>query len=311
MNRLSPKGKRHEPDEDQTPRRHCTRSMIAHVTQLTPEQRKDLLSLLTQEPVDVEDDGEVTAELRDTLRRQLSIKDTTDLAEGFRRRMVKTAEQLGGERPAGHYDFMSDREVAGELIAEVSRHAKALADLEAEDELLIEFAKTFRTMPQARRATWLRRAALAASEALEGNGDPHRAAEAAKSQDSATRTASQIARDVAPSAAAGAAAVGAVAAGGAAAAASGAAGGAMAASSVVAAGGAAAGLSALATAAGPIGLLAGGTVAYAIRRRRQREGARSAAKAKALDERGDVQVRRDRQATQAVVTVCAYLLALT
>ena len=56
----------------------------------------------------------------------------------------------------------------------------------------------------------------------------------------------------------------------------------------------------LAAAAAPLGLVAGGAVAFAIRRRRR-------AAQQARD--ADVQVRRERQATQAVVTTCAYILA--
>jgi hypothetical protein len=58
----------------------------------------------------------------------------------------------------------------------------------------------------------------------------------------------------------------------------------------------------LAVAAGPLGLVAGGAVAFAIR-------GRPRAEQKARDAAADVQVRRERQATQAVGTTCAYMLA--
>ena len=243
-------------------------------------------------------DEQVFADLADVLRTQPNLTPATDLAEGFRRRMIKTTEDLRGEQPPGHYDFKGDREIAAELITEVGAQARTLARNDTDGEFLAEFAKTFRTMPQARRARFLSEAALAASAAAGGQSDPDRAAEATKANRSPTDTAAQLARDVAVT---GAAAGASAAAGGAAAA------GPLAAASGLGAAGA---LGALAVAAAPIGLLAGGSVAYVIRKRRQKEREQQATAARRQGETSDVQVRRDRQATQAVVTTCAYLLAV-
>ena len=84
--------------------------MVWHVLDLAPRERRELLTLLTQERADLQTDDEVLAELSETLRRQLSLGAATDLAEGFRRRMIRIAEELGGEdHSPGHYDFVSDR----------------------------------------------------------------------------------------------------------------------------------------------------------------------------------------------------------
>jgi hypothetical protein len=272
--------------------------MISYIADITPEQRHELLTLLTQEPQPVLSDDQVLADLADTLRTQLNLTPSTDLAEGFRRRMIKTTEDLRGAQPPGYYDFKSDRAIASELVAEVSVQAQTLAGSEADDEFLAEFAKTFRTMPQSRRARFLSEAALAAGTAAGGKADPDRAAVATRAKSSSMDTAVQLAHDVAVTSAAARAAMKASGAA--------AAGSRAAVSGIRAAGG----LSSLATAAAPIGLLAGGTVAYAIRKRRQKERAQHASAASRAAEVSDVQVRRDRQATQAVVTTCAYLLAV-
>ena len=242
--------------------------MVGHVLDLAPNQRRELLTLLTQERADLQTDDEILAELSEALRRQLSLSAATDLAEGFRRRMIRIAEELGGEdRRPGHYDFLSDRKIAEEILRQVRRRAKALSS-GAEGDFMVDFAKSFRTMSQDRRATWLREAALAASAAEPDEAAARHAADAAKQKSSAEDTAARIATDVAsiaypavrkkvsirPSTLA---------------------------------------------AAAPLGLVAGGAVAFAIRaRRKAAQQARDA----------DVQVRRERQATQAVVTTCAYVL---
>lgn len=268
--------------------------MISHVASLEIEQRRELLSVLTRESVDHVPDDALLPELAETLRRQLSIQRSVDLAEGFRRRMIRTAQDLGGERPDGYYDFRSDRDIAIELIAAVSARAQ---ELTVDDgEFLTEFSKTFRTISQATRAKWLHDAALAAT-AVDGKGDQVRAAEAATLRDSPADTAAQIARDVAVTSAVTTAAVRAAGRAGTSAA------GAAAAGSV-----ATGALGALAVAAGPIGLVAGGVAAYALRKKRTNDRARSATSTTSGP--AAAQVRRDRQATQAVVTTCAYLVAI-
>jgi hypothetical protein len=82
--------------------------MIGYILDLAPDQRRELLALLTQERADLQTDDEVLAELSETLRRQLSLSAATDLAEGFRRRMIRITEELGDEHDPGHYDFRSD-----------------------------------------------------------------------------------------------------------------------------------------------------------------------------------------------------------
>src|SRR5262245_50441135 len=137
--------------------------MVGHISDLTLDQRRELLALLTQGRADLQTDEDVLAELSEALRRQLSLSAGTDLAEGFRRRMIRTAEELGGDRSPGHYDFRSDRAVAKEILTQVRRQAK-----DADDAFMTDFAKTFRTMSQDKRAAWLREAALAASAAEPG-----------------------------------------------------------------------------------------------------------------------------------------------
>jgi hypothetical protein len=237
--------------------------MVGHVADLAPSQQRELLALLTQERADLQAEDEVLAELSDTLRRQLSLSDATDLAEGFRRRMIRIAEELGGgDRRPGHYDFLSDRKIAEEVLMKVRLRAEALSS-SAEGDFMVDFAKSFRTMSQDRRATWLREAALAASAAEPEEAAARHAAEAAKEKASAEDTAARIAMDVANIAYRAVRKKGAA--------------------------------RAPSTAPAVLGLVAGGAVAFAIRDRRK---ARDAA----------VQVRRERQATQAVVTTCAYIL---
>src|SRR3954471_20759745 len=98
--------------------------MIGHIRDLAPGQQRELLALLTQESVDLQTDDEVLAELADTLRRQLSLSAATDLAEGFRRRMIRIAEQLREEDvDPGYYDFRSDRKIAEEILMLVDQQA--------------------------------------------------------------------------------------------------------------------------------------------------------------------------------------------
>jgi hypothetical protein len=258
--------------------------MVGHVLDLDPGERRELLTLLTQERADLQTDDEILTELSETLRRQLSLSAATDLAEGFRRRMIRIAEELGADHPPGYYDFRSDRAIAEEVLTQAGRQAEALSASDADGDFMRDFAKTFRTMSQDRRAAWLREAALAASAAESGEADAERAADAARTKSSADETAARIATDVAATRAAYSATRHAVAAG------------AQLAAPAVGGRGAA-----LAKAAGPLGLVAGGAVAFAIRRRRRARQARDAV--------ADIQVRRERQATQAVVTTCAYVLA--
>jgi hypothetical protein len=255
--------------------------VIGHISDLTAAQHRELLALLTQEPADLQTDDEVLAELSETLRRQLSLSAATDLAEGFRRRMIRIAEELSEEdHGPGHYDFQSDRRIAKDLLKQVGVKAEALSS-DADGDFMADFAKTFRTMSQDRRAAWLRRAALAASAAETDEAAAQLAADAAKQKSTPEDTAERIAKDVARIAPAVAAAR--------------------------AAGVRRATLAvrppATLAAAASLGLVAGGAIAFAIRQRRSR-----AAQQKARDA-DNVQVRRDRQATQAVVTTCAYVLA--
>ncbi len=256
--------------------------MVGHISDLTLDQRRELLALLTQERADLQTDEDVLAELSEALRRRLSLSAGTDLAEGFRRRMIRTAEELGGDRTPGHYDFRSDRAIAEEVLTQVGLQAKVLSTSDAEDAFMRDFAKTFLTMSQDKRAAWLREAALAASAAEPGEAAARRAADAARQKSSANKTAARIAKDVAISVNAYRIARDAVAG---------------------APKAAALGTRAptLGAAAAPLGLVAGGVVAFAIRQRRR------AVQQKARD--AAVQVRRERQATQAVVTTCAYVLA--
>jgi len=181
------------------------------------------------------------------------------------------------EHPPGYYDFRGDRAIATEILEQVRMQAEVLSS-DADGEFMGDFTKSFRTMSQDRRAVWLREAALAANAAESEEAATRRAAEAAKQKSSAEETAMRIAADV---------------------------------SEIVydvarkktrASPGPYRGLLPPALAAAPLGLVAGGAVAYAIRRRRK-------AQQKARQVATDVQVRRERQATQAVVTTCAYVLA--
>src|SRR3954465_9230216 len=101
--------------------------MIGHVLDLDPNQRRELLGLLTQERTDLQTDEEVLAELSEALRRQLSLSAATDLAEGFRRRMIRVAEELGGAHAPGHYDFWTDRAIAEEVLTQVDLQAEVLS----------------------------------------------------------------------------------------------------------------------------------------------------------------------------------------
>src|SRR4051812_14355747 len=170
--------------------------MVGHVLDLAPGQRRELLTLLTHERADLQTDDEVLADLSEALRRQLSLGAATDLAEGFRRRMIRVAEELRGEdHSPGHYDFLSDRKIAEEVLKQVHLRAQALSS-GADGDFMADFKKSFQTMSQDRRATWLREAALAAS-ADEPDAAARHAAEAAKEKASAEDTAARIATDVA------------------------------------------------------------------------------------------------------------------
>lgn len=250
--------------------------MVGHVSDLAPYQQRELLALLTQERTDLQTNEEVLAELSETLRRQLSLGAATDLAEGFRRRMIRIAEELGAHHPAGYYDFRSDRAIAQELLEQVRRQAEALSTPGVDSDFMVDFAKTFKTMSQDKRAAWLREAAVAASTAETGEADVQQAADAARRKSSADKTAWAV-FDMTYRATREAIAAGAK----------------KAAPTV--------GVrpAVLTKAAAPLGLVAAGAVAYTIRERKL---------AKQKD-RDDVQVRRERQATQAVVTTCAYMLA--
>ena len=79
---------------------------------------------------------------------------------------------------------------------QVRLQAKALSS-DADGDFMVDFAKTFRTMSQDRRAAWLREAALAASAAEPDEADAQQAADAAKQKSSAEATAARIATDVA------------------------------------------------------------------------------------------------------------------
>lgn len=248
--------------------------MVGHIRELTPSDRRELLSLLTQERAVLQTDEEVLAELSETLRRQLGLGDAAkDLAEGFRRRMIRVAEELripdvqGGEdRGPGYYDFLSDRAIAMDILEMVQSRAKALSS-GGDSAFMEDFAKSFSTMSLERRATWLREAALAASASKSEEAAARQAAEAAKHKASAERTAESIAHDVADLT-----------------------------YNVMRKKGAGGPVS---TGAAVLGLVAGGAVAYAIRDRRQARN----------DAQKVVQVRRERQATQSVVTTCAFVIA--
>jgi hypothetical protein len=97
------------------------------------------------------------ARLRDTLRRQLGISPSVDLAQGFRRRLVEVAKQLD----PGDYTFVADRGIAQRVVAAVARHAAQLHEqaektsTNADDDSdFTEFSKTFRTMRPERLAMW-------------------------------------------------------------------------------------------------------------------------------------------------------------
>src|SRR3954453_23784047 len=114
--------------------------MVGHVLDLAPGERRELLGLLTQERADLQTEDEVLAELSEALRRQLSLSAATDLAEGFRRRMIRIAEELGGRgRAPGHYDFWSDRAIAQDVLKQVGLQAEALSS-DADGEFMADFA---------------------------------------------------------------------------------------------------------------------------------------------------------------------------
>src|SRR3954447_12203226 len=173
--------------------------MVGYVSDLAPDQQRELLALLTQERTDLQTDKDILAELSETLRRQLSLGAATDLAEGFRRRMIRIAEELCDDehRPPGYFDFQSDRAIAEELLKQVGLQAKTLSK-SVDSDFMVDFAKTFRTMSQVRRAARLREAAVAASTAKTGEADAERANAAARQKkSSAEDTAESIAIDVA------------------------------------------------------------------------------------------------------------------
>src|SRR3954467_9433422 len=105
--------------------------MIGHIRDLAPGQQRELLALLTQESADLQTDDEVLAELSETLRRQLSLSAATDLAEGFRRRMIRIAEELREDDDSGNYDFRSDRAIADDILKRVRKKAEVLSNSSA------------------------------------------------------------------------------------------------------------------------------------------------------------------------------------
>src|SRR4051812_18445682 len=120
--------------------------MVGHVGDLAPRERRELLTLLTQERADLQTDKEVLAELSDALRRQLGLRAGTDLAEGFRRRMIRIVEEFEEEdHDAGRYDFVSDRAIADQVLKHVSLQAEALAS-GADGNFMADFTKSFKTM---------------------------------------------------------------------------------------------------------------------------------------------------------------------
>jgi hypothetical protein len=267
--------------------------VIAHIGRLDEEQKEELLFALTQVPTPTGADR--NDRIKETLKRQLSLtgKDV-DLAEGFRRRLVQVASLLEGHA-VDEYAFEADRDIAIRVLEAVTTQAADIAGGRRAG--IDEFAKTFRTMNRDQRLQWVGLAALAAQGkqvALSG-------------QDVARpdATASRLATDVAT---AGAALTGAAGAGAAAGAAANAAAGVAGVNAALAGGAGLAGVAALAPLAGPIGLLAGGTLAYATLRKRKKEAVRANADAKRAAVE-NAQLRRQRQWTQAVVTTCAFLLA--
>src|SRR3954469_5546053 len=108
--------------------------MIGHIMDLALDERRELLALLTQERAALQTEDEVFAELSETLRRQLSLSAATDLAEGFRRRMIRVADELreDDDRPPGYYDFLSDRAIAEDILEQVAKQAEVLSKSEAD-----------------------------------------------------------------------------------------------------------------------------------------------------------------------------------
>jgi hypothetical protein len=80
--------------------------------------------------------------------------------------MIRIAEELGDDHPPGYYDFRSDRAIAEDVLERVGRQAETLSKSDHHDDFIVDFAKTFRTMSQDRRAAWLRGAAVAYEDRL-------------------------------------------------------------------------------------------------------------------------------------------------
>lgn len=268
--------------------------MVTAIPRLTSADERELLWLLNPRRYRPDmDDAAVDGAIAQHLRRVLGLSDQIDLAQGFRRRMIEVGREFGLKRNVTDYDLKSDEEIGRELVDKVLKQVHALAR-ERKSEVS-DFASSFRTMNREDRAAWLHRAALAASSAA-GSPDEQRARKAEDAQTSHEETARQLLEDVAQATAVM------MAADAAAAAARGAARGAATfadARTTKAAG------STLSLAAGPIGVLAGGAFLHELRRRRKK----SVKSQSQPDVRGDRRKERLSPMVQAVVTVCAFVVA--
>lgn len=262
--------------------------MIGHVEKLSQDQRRELLALLTQERADRHTDDELLTELSDALRRQLSLSETTDLTEGFRRRMIRVTDELGEDHAPSYYDFRSDLSIAKELLTHVSQKVNELSATGGDD-FKSDFAKSFKTMSQDKRANWLHEAALAADAVRSSETDAP--VSSAKQKSSGEATAAQIVEDVAFFSIAYSVARDAAVR-----------------NALAVARSTGFRTKDLVAAAGPLGLVAGGAVAFAIRRAGKKQSDAVQVRRAAQKQRDAVQVRRERQATQAVVTTCVYIL---
>jgi hypothetical protein len=257
--------------------------MVTAIPRLESADKRELLWLLNPRRYRPDmDDAAVDGAIAQHLRRVLGLSDQIDLAQGFRRRMIEVGREFGLEQNATDYDLKSDEEIGRDLVAEVLEQLHALA---SEGEIP-DFASSFRTMSREDRAEWLHRAALAASSAA-GNPDEQRARKAEDAQTSHEKTARQLLEDVAQATARimeddATRSLALVA-------------GAMTTKATP---------RTLSLAAGPIGVLAGGAFLYELRRRRK-----SAKSQTQPDLRGDRRKERLSPMVQAVVTVCAFVVA--
>jgi hypothetical protein len=273
--------------------------VIPVIRDLSTEQKNELLNLLSPRRTRRELTGkEATEELTAHLRRVLGLSDKVDLVQGFRRRMIETMIEFGGDQSPTDYDLRSDRDIAEELLDKVVEEAASLSDMAGTTRVdFDEFAKGFKTMSQADRADWLYSAALAASqaktEAGTGGDDEQTVREAERLKTSHDKTAARLVEDVAA-----AGFVTTAVAQGAAAAASQVARPAVARAVGLRTQGEA---RALSTLAGPIGVVAGGVFLYRLRKAR-RAG-------ETAQVRGEARKERLSPVFQAVVTTSVYLLA--